>query len=242
MIIVSPRLTMVASLVLLLTACSDPENDGRRVIPPGGDVGIVDTSIPDTSTEPDVIVVPDVAEDTAQPPDGGEPDVEELDVMVDDAETDTGGTDAELADTADDDAHDASDGGEIDAVADAVADAVEDIVEDIVEDPEPAKISFSTVYSTVIAGSCTGCHGGSGGLDMSTETLALQNLFQRESLCGMGGVIRVVPFEPENSFLWQKVGPGITASCGMKMPFGSQGLTGDAAQLVHDWIADGALP
>ena len=55
----------------------------------------------------------------------------------------------------------------------------------------------------------------------------------------------VVPGEPEQSILWLRVRP-ITdedRECGqVKMPKGSEtGLDADNAQLIHDWITDGAL-
>ena len=111
--------------------------------------------------------------------------------------------------------------------------------------------SFGEIFSVVFGGtySCGNgyCHGGgTGGFQVSDATLTHFNLVNQSAVSPVCGLTQlVVPGDPESSILWRSVRPvdldgGDT--CAPKMPQGSDGMAEADAQLVYDWIADGALP
>ncbi|MCY1060268.1 hypothetical protein [Nannocystis sp. SCPEA4] len=109
--------------------------------------------------------------------------------------------------------------------------------------------SFTEVYETIfMASGCLAgyCHGNMAGeLLMTDEATAYANLVEVASsqvTCGLN--VRVVPGAPEESVLWRRVRPSALDEgdmCATKMPAGSMGLGEADAQLLHDWIAGGAL-
>jgi hypothetical protein len=107
-------------------------------------------------------------------------------------------------------------------------------------------MSFATVYSTVMQGTCTGHHAGadpSGGLDMSTEMKAFTNLTGGTSAESGCGEHYVVPCNATGSLLYQKVsGTGIGASCGQRMPLGGPYLDATMITMIQSWINQGAAP
>lgn len=112
-------------------------------------------------------------------------------------------------------------------------------------------VSFMTVYEQIIltkgcnAGYCHG--GGAGGLEMTDEATTYANLVEVAGAtmqCGQS--TRVVPGAPDLSILWYRVRPaaldaGDPCAQDGKMPKGMPPLGDAEAQLVHDWIAGGAL-
>ncbi|HEY2730343.1 MAG TPA: hypothetical protein VGK52_10405 [Polyangia bacterium] len=126
--------------------------------------------------------------------------------------------------------------------------------------PPPAADSFTELYTTVIAQSCSSafCHNNGvgirySGLDMSSRVVAYWNLVDQPLAgpsCALMGT-RVVPFQPEVSLMYEKV--KATPPCGSQMPanptelltkgsavFSGTALNSDQVQLIHDWIAGGA--
>jgi hypothetical protein len=104
---------------------------------------------------------------------------------------------------------------------------------------------FAAIYKPVfVDGGCTNgyCHGGSGSLSMRTAEAAYAALVGvRAGGADCAGAVRVVPGRPQDSLLWRKVAPGVTA-CGSKMPAGRESLAGPQLDLVRRWIEAGALP
>jgi Planctomycete cytochrome C len=115
------------------------------------------------------------------------------------------------------------------------------------EDSDPAtEVRFgSDIVDTIFAREVTGCHQCHrptaptplgfevGGLDLSTATSLMA-----------GGVVSgsdiVMPGRPCESILLQKVSPG--PPFGGRMPLnGPPFLNDEERQLIHDWIAEGAL-
>ena len=124
----------------------------------------------------------------------------------------------------------------------------------------PAANSFTEVYARVIKPTCTNdfCHYNGVGirysaLDMSSKVFAYWSLVAQPSAgpsCYEMGT-RVVPGQPDNSVLYQKVSEAMP--CGSQMPanvdvlkasgtstFSGAVLAADQQQLIHDWIAAGA--
>jgi hypothetical protein len=96
-------------------------------------------------------------------------------------------------------------------------------------------VTFAEVYQAVLSG-CTRCHGASGNLDMSTQSIAYANLVGAKAsgpLCGSSGETRVVPRNSAMSLLYHKVAG--TADCGDAMPATPQGTA-----LIQSWIDEGA--
>jgi hypothetical protein len=106
--------------------------------------------------------------------------------------------------------------------------------------------TFTEVYTQIIGPSCTGCHAGSdptGNLNMSTQSLAYQNLAGVAASgpsCGGADPVptRVVAYDYAGSLLWQKVAG--EQKCGSRMPLGGPYLSSTQIQLIAEWIDDGA--
>lgn len=104
------------------------------------------------------------------------------------------------------------------------------LVSDLVVAP-----TFSMIERDVFGPGCDGCHDSTPRADLDlTAGNAYGNLLQQFSWRQEGAVL-VIPFDPDNSYLLQKMenAPGIS---GNSM---SAGTTGN--QMVRDWIAAGAL-
>jgi hypothetical protein len=125
----------------------------------------------------------------------------------------------------------------------------------------PSANSFTQVYATIIAPTCSNayCHyNGVGlrfsGLDMSSRVIAYWSLVDQPLAgpsCALMGT-RVVPFHPEASIMYQKVSQA-NPPCGSRMPadptalltkgsavFSGAALTSDQQQLISNWIGEGA--
>ncbi len=109
---------------------------------------------------------------------------------------------------------------------------------------EPAPVgaaTFQRVFDEVLVpNGCTNgyCHGQSaGGLVLRDVDGAFRALVGPLATCD--GSARVVPGAPEQSALWRKIAPGVMA-CGSKMPPAVGSVSPVAAELVRQWIAEGA--
>jgi predicted CxxxxCH...CXXCH cytochrome family protein len=125
----------------------------------------------------------------------------------------------------------------------------------------PAPNSFTEVYRTIIASTCTNnyCHYNGvgiryGALDMSAPVYAYWSLVGQPCMgpsCSEMGT-RVIPGQPDQSILYLKVSQ-TQPPCGSQMPadpvaltatgtsvFSGTALPDDQQQLIHDWILDGA--
>jgi hypothetical protein len=125
----------------------------------------------------------------------------------------------------------------------------------------PAPNSFTEVYRTIIAPTCTNdyCHYNGVGirysaLDMSSQVYAYQSLVGQPCMgpsCSEMGT-RVIPGQPDQSILYLKVSQAMPP-CGSQMPadpvaltatgasvFSGTALPTDQQQLIHDWILGGA--
>jgi hypothetical protein len=104
--------------------------------------------------------------------------------------------------------------------------------------------TFTDVKTQILTPICSGCHSAdgqapAGGLNM-TSTVAWGNLVNAPS-SGKSGAIRVIPGDPDNSYLVQKL-EGAAGIVGLRMPRnGPPYLTDAQIALVRQWIAAGAL-
>ena len=105
------------------------------------------------------------------------------------------------------------------------------------EEPAPP---FTEIYTEVLSPSCgfSSCHAGSAGAPfLETEDSAYASLVNAESN-SVDGAILVIPGDPDNSYLVQKLesGPSIT---GNPMP-PSSALPDEKIEAVRAWIEAGA--
>lgn len=123
--------------------------------------------------------------------------------------------------------------------------------------------SFTRVYAEVIRPRCSNdsCHFNSvsirySALDLSSKVRAYWSLVGLPCMgpaCSQSGM-RVVPWEPDHSVMYQKLTP--SPPCGTQMPadstrfftngtselkFSGAALSADELGLIHDWIQEGAL-
>lgn len=112
------------------------------------------------------------------------------------------------------------------------------------EDPADALRLTAFHEEVFVAEGCTSgyCHGNFGLGSPDAVVSAFVDVEAPEPTCGRTHY--VVPGDPEASILWVRVRP-ITAEdeeCGVaKMPSNSEtGLDEQTAQVIYDWIADGA--
>ena len=113
--------------------------------------------------------------------------------------------------------------------------------------PRDAGRGFGSVYP-IIQRACVGCHGSSGGLNMSTEPLAYTNLVGAAgtgvsamgSACGTSGLRRVTPGDALASLIYLKIRGGTAPPCGSAMPRGQPTLPAGDIATVRAWIEAGA--
>jgi hypothetical protein len=88
---------------------------------------------------------------------------------------------------------------------------------------------------------CTGCHNAAGsrfnGLDLS-GAVAHANLVNVPSV-RRAGAVRVIPGDPENSYIVHKL-EGRSTIAGVRMPIGGPYLTAGQMLVIKRWIALGA--
>ena len=114
-----------------------------------------------------------------------------------------------------------------------------------------ATASFSSVYDTVLKGSCVSCHTAGGPfaamtpLDFSTAANAYATLVgpaaSTTGSCSGRGQL-VVPGNCASSLLYQKLAPANPAAplCGGQMPLGGSPISASLLMAVCDWINAGA--
>lgn len=229
------RIMTVTVSMLLVAACGGGEEPLTAPLPNSdGDAGQTadvegDTPAPDTTPEVGTT-------------DGDDP-VDTDDPLADGAETTADGSEVILGDTAVDDTV----GPDPDAAPDV---APGDIAGDVAADP----VTFTEVFEKVLDGEagCSGgyCHGGSAGGFTITDAIGTHFVIVNQNaiapICGLTKL--VVPGDPESSILWRRARPvawddGDVCDI-VKMPKGPDlGLEDEEhAQLLYDWIEEGALP
>ena len=89
-----------------------------------------------------------------------------------------------------------------------------------------AQVDYYTEIQPILNDNCTGCHGNSGGLNLSTYSSLMEG--------GNSGAA-IVAGNHSESYLWQKVNDG-------SMPPGNNpDLTSEQVELIAQWINEGAL-
>ena len=88
-----------------------------------------------------------------------------------------------------------------------------------------AQIDYNTIIQPIFNASCTSCHGGAGGLNLSSY----ENV-----MAGGNSGAAVIPFDHASSLLWLNVNSGY-------MPPGGSDLTAEEVELIADWIDEGAV-
>lgn len=106
-----------------------------------------------------------------------------------------------------------------------------------------APATFTEVYAKVLP-VCLGCHGGSGNQYFTTKCVAYRNLVNVPASgpkCGsVGGLVRVIPGDADDSLIINKLTQRPTPKCGGKMPLAGADLTADKIDLLRRWINAGA--
>ena len=101
--------------------------------------------------------------------------------------------------------------------------------------------TLDQIQATVFTPACSGCHSGgnpSGGLDLSdadTSHLQLVGIASSQQ----AGAIRVIAFDPDNSYLIQKL-EGAAGIAGGRMPPGAA-LPQATIDIIRQWITNGAV-
>jgi uncharacterized membrane protein len=94
----------------------------------------------------------------------------------------------------------------------------------------------------IVDSKCLGCHsaaGAPGAYDLDLETDLHGAIVD---VVGGYGVVLVEPGDPAASMFFQKITNTQADGNGSDMPIGSGGLPAEEAQIVEDWILDGAPP
>ncbi|MDP2208593.1 MAG: hypothetical protein Q8K98_07440 [Bacteroidota bacterium] len=99
-----------------------------------------------------------------------------------------------------------------------------------------SQVSFSTQIQPIFNASCTGCHGSSGGLNLSAS-VSHANLVNVNAQSSCTTLKRVLPTNASQSVLYLKVAG---TDCGNRMPQGGS-LPTQQINLINDWITQGAL-
>lgn len=97
-------------------------------------------------------------------------------------------------------------------------------------------VSFANDIQPIFTNSCVECHGGSGGLFLSSGQ-AYNNLVGVVAT-GNSSFNRVTPGDPDNSYLVMKLRGDSRA--GSRMPLGRTPLSNDVINLIVTWINEGA--
>jgi len=106
----------------------------------------------------------------------------------------------------------------------------------------PQQILFSKDVQPILTKECSNCHGAKkpkGKLDLS-EASALKSLISVPS-DEVSAMMRVMPGDPEQSYLWLKLDHRAKEGSGMPKRFlSSKKLPQDQLDLIKAWIAGGA--
>lgn len=113
--------------------------------------------------------------------------------------------------------------------------------EDLSSIPVIDNVDYATQVQPIFNASCTGCHGGSGGLNLGAA-VSRGNLVNVASNNGAAGIPRVTPRNPGASFLFRKINcVGLGPPFGLRMPRnGPPYLSLEQQALIMDWILEGA--
>ena len=99
--------------------------------------------------------------------------------------------------------------------------------------------TLANIQARIFTPQCTVCHAGAA----APQGLRLDEANAFNDLVGVParevGLLRVDPFNPDQSYLVHKVEG--TQSVGGQMPLGGPFLTDEEKALIRQWIADGAL-
>lgn len=97
--------------------------------------------------------------------------------------------------------------------------------------PNTTTRSFQTDIKPILTKyGCTGCHGGSGGLELGSAVQLVQG--------GMHGPA-AVPGKADSSIIVMKISS--TPPFGDRMPLGGSKVVDEDAQAIKDWINQGAI-
>ncbi len=111
------------------------------------------------------------------------------------------------------------------------------------DDGDPGTVtSFATDIQPIFLDRCRSCHFPDGAAPIGLRTTGLDLSSYATVIAGatVEAEVVVVAGKPCESILWQKVSPG--PPFGGRMPLsGPPFLTDEQIQLIHDWIAEGAL-
>jgi hypothetical protein len=91
-----------------------------------------------------------------------------------------------------------------------------------------AEVDYNSEIQPILDSRCTNCHGDSNA-DANLSLTSYNNVMNG----GESGDV-VIPFDPENSLLWQYINMGL-------MPPGANDLTDSQESLIAQWIIEGAL-
>ena len=109
------------------------------------------------------------------------------------------------------------------------------------EGPAPGdEPTLANIQARVFTPICTRCHIGAAapqGMQLDTAN-AFDNIVGVRSR-EVGSLFRVEPFNPDDSYLVQKIEG--TAAVGAQMPFGGPPLPAEDIMLIRQWILEGAL-
>lgn len=113
--------------------------------------------------------------------------------------------------------------------------------EDLSSIPLTDNIDYATQVQPIFNNACTGCHGGSGGLNLGAA-VSRGNLVNVASNNANAGIPRVTPGNAAASFLFRKINcTALGAGLGQRMPRnGPPYLSIEQQALIMDWILDGA--
>ena len=104
----------------------------------------------------------------------------------------------------------------------------------------PAAVSFSDIYTGIIAAGCSCHNGGAGGLDLSTRTIAYGSLVSAPSTSCFGE-LRVVPGDAQASVLFHSLAHTSLGFCEVPtMPRNSAQLSDAQLAALQAWIDAGA--
>ena len=121
-------------------------------------------------------------------------------------------------------------------VAEARAVSLVEDCDDLSSIPINADVKYADIH--LILTDCISCHmevAASGGLDLESAPASLIYVQSAQN----GSVIRVLPADPKNSLLFQKVNCEIQDTGADRMPVGGKLPPQDQA-LIYDWIEQGA--
>ncbi len=109
-----------------------------------------------------------------------------------------------------------------------------------------ATVSFSADIQPILTAKCatTGCHVGTspdGGMNLSEASAYTATVNKETKGCG-GDRIRIIPSNPDESYLWDKIhGMDLCGTSGKMPPSTKPQLTDDEKAAITAWICGGAL-